>query len=149
MFLVHGAAGGRTDGGAPLVLVVEDNEHNLKLTCDLLRFEGIETAVARTVADGVALARSLLPDLVLMDLRLPDGSGIDALDRLRAHEATASLEVVVVTSSAMVGDRERLLAAGFDGYIAKPIEARTFGADIASRVRSHALSSWGHVPPTG
>ena len=137
------------DGRAPLVLVVEDNEHNLKLACDLLRFEGIDTAAARTVDEGVALARSLLPDLVLMDLRLPDGSGTDALERLRADRATARLEVIVVTSSAMLGDRERLLAAGFDGYIAKPLDAQRFGADIASRLPTRAMSSWGNEPPAG
>lgn len=114
----------------PLVLVVEDNEHNLKLARDLLRFDGLRTAEARTAAEGIALAKEVAPDLVLMDLRLPDMDGIAALAVLRADPATAELPVVVVTSAAMIGDKERLLAAGFDAYIAKPIDGSSFAAEL-------------------
>lgn len=117
-------------GGEPLVLIVEDNEHNRKLARDLLRFDGMRTVEARTGAEGIELARQHHPDLVLMDLRLPDIDGQAALRALRADPGTAGLVVVVVTSAAMAGDRERLLAAGFDGYLAKPIDGHRFAAQL-------------------
>lgn len=107
---------------APLVLVVEDHPLNLKLTRDVLGAAGFRTLEAETARDGIALARAHAPDAILMDIRLPDIDGVTALGHLRALPETRAIPVAAVTANAMKGDRERLLGAGFDDYIAKPIE---------------------------
>lgn len=110
-----------------LILVVEDNETNLKLVRDILQFNGYDVLEARTAEDGVTLATERLPDLVLMDVQLPGMDGVEALHLLRGSAETASIPVVAVTALAMKDDRTRLLGAGFDGYLEKPISARTLG----------------------
>ncbi|HEY2165672.1 MAG TPA: response regulator [Jatrophihabitantaceae bacterium] len=119
----------------PTVLVVEDNDKSLKLFCALLELRGYRTETAITVAEAVATALRVLPDLVVMDIQLPDGDGAAALSALRADQRTCQLPVVAVTAFAMPGDRERLLAAGFDGYITKPIDAHTFVDDLSALIR--------------
>jgi CheY-like chemotaxis protein len=109
-----------------VILVVEDNERNLKLLRDVLEYAGYEVRAAQTAEDGIALAVSKPPDLVLMDLQLPGIDGMEALRRLREDLRTASIPVVAVTAQAMRQDRERALAAGFDGYVEKPISVRAF-----------------------
>jgi two-component system, cell cycle response regulator DivK len=111
---------------APVVLIVEDNDKNLKLARDLLQHDGFRTLEADTAAAGIALAEQHVPDLVLMDIQLPDMTGVTALGRLRALPATTTIPVVAITAFAMATDRERLLAAGFDGYLAKPIDIHEF-----------------------
>jgi two-component system, cell cycle response regulator DivK len=113
-----------------LVLIVDDNEKNLKLARDVLRHGGFRTIEAGTGGDGVSLAAEHLPAVVLMDIRLPDMDGTEALRRLKADERTASIPVVALTSFAMQGDRERFLADGFDDYLAKPISVRDFAEQI-------------------
>jgi len=103
------------------ILVVEDNEKNMKLLRDVLQAKGYRTLEAMTGGQAVELATGHAPDLVLMDIQLPDIDGVEALDRLRADERTASIPVLALTAQAMHGDRERFLAAGFDGYISKPV----------------------------
>ena len=109
-----------------LVLIVDDNDKNLKLARDVLRFGGFKTLEASTGRLGLSLAREHVPDVILMDIRLPDIDGLEALVRLKDAEGTASIPVVALTSFAMKGDRERILAAGFDGYLEKPITVRAF-----------------------
>ena len=109
-----------------VILVVEDNERNLKLLRDVLEYAGYDVRAARTGEDGIALAASELPDLVLMDLQLPGIDGMEALRRLRESPQTADIPVVAVTAQAMKHDRERALQAGFDGYVEKPISVRAF-----------------------
>jgi two-component system, cell cycle response regulator DivK len=104
------------------ILVVEDNEKNMKLFRDLLQVNGYRTIEAATGRRAVELAIEHGPDLVLMDVQLPDIDGVEALARLRADARTASVPVLAVTAQAMEGDRERFLAAGFDGYISKPVD---------------------------
>lgn len=113
-----------------IILIVEDNEKNLKLVRDILQFRGYSVLEARTVADGVALARSRLPSLILMDIQLPDGDGVTALRRLREEPRTAPIPVVAVTAFAMKDDRQRFLEAGFDGYLVKPINVREFPEQV-------------------
>ena len=120
-----------------LALIVDDNEKNLKLARDVLRYSGFRTLEASTGGAGVSLAAEQLPDVILMDIRLPDMDGTDALLRLKDAEATASIPVVALTSFAMKGDRERLLAAGFDGYLEKPISVREFPEQVRSYCRLH------------
>jgi two-component system cell cycle response regulator DivK len=104
-----------------LVLVVEDNDKNMKLFRDVLQAAGYATLAATTGARAVELAHTELPALVLMDVQLPDIDGVEALGRLRANTRTSSIPVLALTAQAMAGDRERFLAAGFDGYLSKPV----------------------------
>jgi two-component system cell cycle response regulator DivK len=113
-----------------IVLVVDDNEKNLRLACDVLRHAGIETLRATTAGEAIATAQERLPDAVLMDIRLPDMDGTRAVGLLKDDPRTALIPVVALTSSAMKGDRERFLAAGFDAYIEKPISVRDFPAQV-------------------
>jgi two-component system, cell cycle response regulator DivK len=108
----------------PRILVVEDNERNLKLLRDVLRYAGYEVVEARTGEQGVELAKECAPDLVLMDLQLPNMDGTEALRLLRDDPATREVPVVAVTAFAMKEDRERAFLAGFDGYLEKPISVR-------------------------
>ena len=119
------------------VLVVEDNEKNMKLFRDVLQAAGYSTLEATTGGQAVELATEHVPDLVLMDIQLPDIDGIEALGRLRADERTASLRVLALTAQAMEGDRERFLAAGFDGYLSKPVNV----ADFVTTVRRYCEGS--------
>jgi len=112
------------------VLVVEDNEKNMKLFRDVLAATGFRTLEATTGEQAVELASERGPDLVLMDIQLPDIDGIEALGRLRADARTASLPVLALTAQAMEGDRERFLAAGFDGYLSKPVNVADFVATV-------------------
>ena len=109
-----------------LILIVEDNEKNLKLVRDVLQFKGYQTVEAGTGEDGVRLAKERHPALVLMDIQLPGIDGITALGRLRADAATRAIPVIAVTASAMTHDRQKIMAAGFDGYQTKPIKVREF-----------------------
>jgi CheY-like chemotaxis protein len=109
-----------------LILIVEDNERNRKLVRDVLAFHGYRLAEAETGEDGVRLARELHPHLVLMDIQLPGIDGITALGQLRGDPATRAIPVIAVTASAMTQDRQKIMAAGFDGYQSKPIRVREF-----------------------
>ncbi len=120
----------------PLVLIVDDNELNVRLARDVLGFAGFRTIEAGTGADAIRLATEELPDLVLMDIRLPDMEGTNALGKLREDDRTATIPVVALTSFAMMGDRERFLAAGFDGYLEKPINVRDFPGQVRSFCRT-------------
>ncbi len=111
---------------ATTVLVVEDNDKSLKLVCTLLELRGYVPLEARSAQEGIRQANKHQPALILMDVQLPDLSGTEALARLRANPRTRSIPVVAVTALAMKGDREQLLALGFDDYYSKPIDVRTF-----------------------
>ncbi|MGD9602874.1 MAG: response regulator [Gammaproteobacteria bacterium] len=113
------------------ILVVEDNPMNLKLARDVLEAKGYQVLAAENGEDGVTLARTAHPDLVLMDIQLPGIDGVEALARLRADPATAAVPVVAFTASVMAGDRSRVTAAGFDAFVAKPIELKSFLATLA------------------
>ena len=108
------------------ILIVEDNEKNMKLVRDVLQVKGYATIEATTGEDGVRLAKERLPALVLMDIQLPGISGIEALKQLRADPATAAIPVIAVTASVMVSDRRNITDAGFDGYVGKPLNLREF-----------------------
>ena len=106
------------------ILVVEDNERNLKLVRDVLQYAGYDVIAASSGEQGVALAKEQVPDLVLMHLQLPTMGGAEALRILRGDPLTRGIPVVAVTAFAMKDDRERALDAGFDSYIEKPISVR-------------------------
>lgn len=115
---------------ATRVLVVEDNERNLKLVRDVLQYAGYEIIEASTGKEGVELAQSLTPDVILMDLQLPDIDGMEALRRIRKSPATADVPVIAVTAFAMRNDRARAFDAGFDGYLEKPLSVRELPAQV-------------------
>ncbi len=112
------------------VLLIEDNEQNRYLATFLLESHGFAVVSAADGVSGLSLARSVLPDLILLDIQLPNMDGYAVARLLRAQEALQQTPIVAVTSHAMVGDRERCLAAGCDGYIEKPINPETFVAEI-------------------
>ncbi len=112
------------------ILVVEDNETNLYLIRFMLEKSGYEVIEAREGAVGVELAGKEKPDLILMDIQLPDIDGLEATKRIRASEADSETPIIALTSYAMVGDKEKALAAGCTGYIEKPINTETFMAEI-------------------
>ena len=115
------------------VLIVEDNEKNMKLFRDVLQATGYSTLEATTGEDAIELALSQEPALVLMDVQLPGIDGVEALERLRRDERTAFIPVLALTAQAMHGDRERFLEAGFDGYISKPVDVIA----LLAAVREH------------
>ncbi len=114
-----------------LILIVEDNAKNLKLARDILQVKGFQTLEAGTADEGIALARAHLPRLILMDVQLPGMDGITALGHLKAEPSTARIPVVALTAFAMKEDQTRLLGAGFDGYLTKPIDVRRFPEQVA------------------
>jgi two-component system cell cycle response regulator DivK len=109
-----------------LILIVEDNEKNRKLVRDVLQYQGYVTIETETGEEGVQLAQERRPALILMDIQLPGIDGITALGRLRSDPATRAIPVMAVTASAMTHDRQKIMAAGFDGYHTKPIRVREF-----------------------
>lgn len=114
-----------------VILIVEDNPRNLKLVRDILEYVGYRTLEAQSAEEGIALAREHQPHLILMDVQLPGMDGVEALAQLRANPTTNAIPVVAVTAFAMKDDRERFLAAGFHGYLEKPISVREFPGQVA------------------
>ncbi len=119
-----------------LILIVEDNDKNMKLFRDVLQAKGYRTIEATNAEDGLDLAAEHSPALVLMDVQLPGIDGVEALARLRADDATSATPVLALTAQAMHGDRERFVAAGFDGYLAKPVDVIELIAAVESRCGS-------------
>ena len=107
-----------------LILIVEDNPKNLKLVRDTLQVKGYRTLEAGTGEDGVQLAREQHPALILMDIQLPGISGVEAFRQLRADPVTRAIPVIAVTASVMAQERQKVMAAGFDGFQGKPISVR-------------------------
>ncbi|HEY8609565.1 MAG TPA: response regulator [Noviherbaspirillum sp.] len=115
------------------ILVVEDTPASMKLMVLILASAGHTTLQAATAGDAIALAARMRPDLILMDMHLPDMDGMAATRAIKTDPATAAIPVVAVTAMAMKGDRERILAAGCDGYLEKPVDFRTLLAEVAAR----------------
>jgi CheY-like chemotaxis protein len=116
------------------ILLVEDNERNRKLVRTILEFRGYEVIECEDGAPSLELARAHKPALVLMDIQLPTMDGITALGRLRADPETSAIPVVAVTASVTPGERDKVVAAGFNGYVSKPIDVSTFGEMVDRHV---------------
>jgi two-component system, cell cycle response regulator DivK len=112
------------------ILVVEDNQKNLKLVRDVLQFAGYEVVAAESGERGVELAAESTPDLILMDLQLPGIDGTETLRRIRDLPQSRDVRVVAVTAFAMQADRERAVASGFDGFVEKPLSVRALPGQI-------------------
>lgn len=124
-----------------LVLIIEDNPRNLKLARDVLNHAGYETLEAENAEDGLVLARDRHPGVVLLDVQLPGMDGVQALGRLRSDPATRGIPVIAVTAFAMTTDRERLLAAGFDCYVEKPLDIREFPRQVAAALAAGGVDA--------
>ena len=118
----------------PKILVIEDNEQNLYLTTFILEKHGYEVIQAQKGGEGIRLASRAKPDLILLDIQLPEMDGYQVAQTLRSNPALDGVPIVAVTSYAMVGDRERVLAAGCTGYIEKPINPDTFVAQVEAHL---------------
>jgi two-component system cell cycle response regulator DivK len=119
-----------------LILVVEDNPLNRLLVHDILELRGHEVVEAATVDEARRVLESCRPDLLLLDVQIPGGGGEAVIREVRRRADLADLPIVAVTSLAMPGDRERLLSIGFQGYLSKPIDTRTFGPAVESYLRN-------------
>jgi two-component system cell cycle response regulator DivK len=117
-------------GAGRLILIVEDNEKNMKLARDVLQFHGFRTVETVNGEDAVIMARGHLPDLILMDISLPGIDGVEATRQLKDEPSTATIPIVALTASVLQADRARFEEAGFAGLIAKPIDVLTFPAQV-------------------
>jgi two-component system cell cycle response regulator DivK len=117
-------------GAGRLILIVEDNEKNMKLARDVLQFHGFRTVETVNGEDAVIMAREHLPDLILMDISLPGIDGVEATRQLKDEPSTATIPIVALTASVLQADRARFEEAGFAGLIAKPIDVLTFPAQV-------------------
>jgi two-component system cell cycle response regulator DivK len=108
------------------ILIVEDNEKNMKLVRDILQHQGHTTLEAVSGADGVRIAKEAKPDLVLMDIQLPDIDGITALRQIRAEPLLDAMPVLAVSASVMPDEQQKIVTSGFDAFITKPINLKQF-----------------------
>jgi len=122
------------------ILIVEDNEKNMKLVRDILRHNSFATIEAVTGEAGVVLALSECPDLILMDIQLPDIDGIEALRRIRAESALDATPVIAVSASVMPDDQQKIVTSGFDAFVTKPINLKHF-VDTVKRFLAQGRSA--------
>ncbi len=127
----------------PKILIIEDNEQNLYLSTFLLEKHEFEVIQARDGREGIKLAAQFKPSIILLDIQLPEMDGYTVAKELRKNQNLASVPIVAVTSYAMIGDRERIIAAGCTGYIEKPINPDTFISEIEEYLQSHASENEG------
>ena len=125
----------------PLILLVEDNEANQMLARAVLELDGFEVRVAGSAEEVRAELQAATPSLILMDVQLPGEDGLSLTRDLKADPATASIPVVALTAHAMSGDRALAIQAGCQGYIAKPIDTRTFGNDVRRYIAAPSRSA--------
>ena len=125
------------------ILLVEDNEVNRRLAGFLLRSQGYQVREATTAAAAFEMVEKERPDLIVMDIQLPEMDGLEITRKLKARPGTADIPVIAVTSFAMKGDREKALAAGCAGYVTKPIDKNTFIQEVAAHVGNKSKSENG------
>ena len=116
------------------VMIVEDNELNMKLFADLIEASGYDTVQTRNGREALDLAREHRPDLILMDIQLPDISGLEVTERLKEDDELRSIPVIAITAFAMKGDEERIREGGCEGYMSKPISVSTFVETIKTNL---------------
>jgi len=130
------ARNNRRPGDPPLVLIVDDSEKNRKLAREVLRAAGFRTLEAARGDEAITVAAKRRPDLILLDLRLPDMEGTDVARKLRGGAETGRIPVVALSASPLAGGSDRLLATGFDGYLQKPIDVRAFPQQVRRYCRT-------------
>jgi len=121
---------------APRVLIIDDNEMNLELSSVLLRRDSIDVATALDAESALSQVASFRPDLVLMDIQLPHTDGLELTRQLRADPALSNLVIIAFTAYAMNGDEARMLAAGCDGYLSKPLDVPRFAAQVRAFLKT-------------
>ncbi|MDQ6955797.1 MAG: response regulator [Mariprofundaceae bacterium] len=119
----------------PTVLIVDDNLLNLELAADVLELAGFDVMMASSGRESIEKAEQAIPDLVLMDLRMPEMSGLEAMQALHNNQITSNIPVAVLTASAMKGDEERLLQSGFSAYLQKPIDPSRFADQVTELIK--------------
>jgi CheY-like chemotaxis protein len=124
-----------------LILIIEDNEKNRKLARDVLQVKGYKTIESETAEEGIDLAASQSPALILMDIQLPGIDGITAMKQLKADAKTKSIPIIAITASAMTHNRQTMLAEGFDGYQTKPISLKDFLGEVERVLREQKSAS--------
>ena len=125
----------------PLILVVDDNDAGLLLACSVLQMDGFQIDSAGSAPEVLKRLHARLPDLILMDVQLPGQDGLSLTRELKADPVTAAIPIVALTAHAMAGDQEQALAAGCSGYISKPIDTRTFGAQVKAFLPAEQMES--------
>jgi len=128
------------------ILVVEDNELNLKLFCDLLRAHGYEAEPVRDGREAVERAHAFAPDLVVMDIQMPHVSGLELIEQMKADDALRATPIMAVTAYAAKGDEERIRDAGAEGYVSKPISVLRFVEAVAALLVAAAGKATGADP---
>jgi len=121
-----------------MILIIEDNEKNRKLARDVLQVKGYQTIESESAEEGLQLAKSRGPALILMDIQLPGMDGITAMKQLKSDPTTKNIPVIAITASAMTHNRQTMLAEGFDGYQTKPISLKEFLAEVERVLRGKA-----------
>jgi CheY-like chemotaxis protein len=129
-----------------LILVVDDNDAGLLLTCAVLQLDGFRVDSASSSSEVLERLRARRPDLILMDVQMPGQDGLSLTRQLKADPATVTIPIVALTAHAMAGDREQALAAGCSGYISKPIDTRTFAAQVQAFLPAASSQATGNVP---
>jgi CheY-like chemotaxis protein len=129
-----------------LILVVDDNDAGLLLTCAVLQLDGFRVDSASSSSEVLERLRARRPDLILMDVQMPGQDGLSLTRQLKADPATVTIPIVALTAHAMAGDRELALAAGCSGYISKPIDTRTFAAQVQAFLPAASSQATGNVP---
>ena len=130
------------------ILVVEDNELNLRLFCDLLRAHAYEPEPVRDGREAVGRARDFRPDLVIMDIQMPYISGLELIEQLKADDELKSIPIMAVTAYAAKGDEERIRDAGAEGYVSKPISVLRFVEAVAALLAPRPAQA-GTAPAAG
>lgn len=128
---------------AETILIVDDNATNLKLAKVLLTAEGYHVRTAADAEQALEILAGFVPQLILMDIQLPGMDGLELTRRLKLNPTTRDVTVIALTAYAMKGDEEKALASGCSGYIAKPIDTRRFGADVAHYLSARASTTKG------
>jgi CheY-like chemotaxis protein len=128
-----------------LILVVDDNDAGLLLTCAVLQLDGFRVDSASSSKEVLERLHTRRPDLILMDVQMPGQDGLSLTRQLKADPATVTIPVVALTAHAMAGDRELALAAGCSGYISKPIDTRTFGAQVQAFLLAASSQATGNA----
>jgi two-component system cell cycle response regulator DivK len=122
------------------ILVVEDNELNLKLFCDLLRAHGYEAEPVRDGREAIERAHGFAPDLIIMDIQMPHISGLELIEQIKVDEALRAIPIMAVTAYAAKGDEERIREAGAEGYVSKPISVMRFVQAVAALLEAVAAT---------
>ena len=128
--------GKKSEMAGAKILIVEDNPMNMELAVDLLELAGFNVVQTETAEKGIALARAELPDIILMDISLPGMDGLAATKIIKADDITKEIPVIIITAHAMRGDEDKAMEAGCDGYLAKPINTKTFSETVGGFIQS-------------